>query len=81
MPVLYLTGYQSITLEDIQNFRQLGSPTAGHPEYGEIDGVETTTGPLAQGLANSVGMALAEKILNSRFGNDIHRSLHLCFCR
>jgi len=68
---LYLTGYQSITLEDIQNFRQLGSPTAGHPEYGEIDGVETTTGPLAQGLANSVGMALAEKILNSRFGNDI----------
>ena len=49
---LYLTGYKSITLDDIKNFRQLGSPTAGHPEYGEIDGIETTTGPLAQGLAN-----------------------------
>ena len=68
---LYLTGYKSFTLEDIKNFRQLGSPTAGHPEYGEIDGVETTTGPLAQGLANSIGMALAEKILNSKFGNNI----------
>ena len=68
---LYLTGYKSITLEDIKNFRQLGFPTAGHPEYGDIDGVETTTGPLAQGLANSIGMALAEKILNSKFGNDI----------
>ena len=65
---LYLTGYYGINLEDIKNFRQLGSPTAGHPEYNEIPGIETTTGPLAQGLANAVGMALAEKILNSRFG-------------
>lgn len=68
---LYLTGYKNIKLEDITNFRQLGSPTAGHPEYNEIPGIETTTGPLAQGLANAVGMALAEKILSSRFGNEI----------
>ena len=68
---LYLTGYQSITLDNIKNFRQLGSPTAGHPEYGEIEGIETTTGPLSQGLANGVGMALAEQILNSKFGDDI----------
>ena len=67
---LYLTGYPKITIENIKNFRQLGSPTAGHPEYSEIPGIETTTGPLAQGLANAVGMALAERILNSRFGNE-----------
>ena len=68
---LYLTGYKNIKIEDIKNFRQLGSRTAGHPEYLAIPGIETTTGPLAQGLANAVGMALAERILNSRFGNEI----------
>ena len=64
---LYLTGYKDISLEDLMNFRQLGSPTAGHPEYGELAGIETTTGPLSQGLANGVGFALAEAILNDRF--------------
>jgi transketolase len=68
---LYLAGYKNITLKDIKNFRQLGSPTAGHPEYKELPGIETTTGPLSQGLANAVGIALAERILNSRFGNKI----------
>ena len=66
-----LTGYKYITIEDIKNFRQLDSPTAGHPEYLAIPGIETTTGPLAQGLANAVGMALAERILNSKFGDEI----------
>ena len=68
---LYLTGYKNIKIDDIKNFRQLGSSTAGHPEYNEIPGIETTTGPLAQGLANAVGMALAEKLLNSRFSDEI----------
>lgn len=64
--LLHLSGYD-LTIEDLQRFRQLGSRTPGHPEYGRTDGVETTTGPLGQGLANSVGMALAERALATRF--------------
>ncbi len=69
--LLYLTGYGSISLDDIKNFRQLGSPCAGHPEYGHPKGVETTTGPLGQGIATAVGMALAERMLNARFGDRL----------
>ena len=69
--LLYLSGYEDITLDEIKNFRQLGSRTAGHPEWGHAAGIETTTGPLGQGLANGVGMALAERILNARFGDDL----------
>src|SRR5229473_4135207 len=66
--LLYLTGYEAMTIEQIKKFRQLGSITAGHPEYGHAPGIETTTGPLGQGLANAVGMALAERLLNGRLG-------------
>jgi len=69
--LLYLTGYEDMTLEELKNFRQLGSRTAGHPEYGHAAGIETTTGPLGQGLANAVGMALAERLLNARFGDGL----------
>ncbi|MCF8468190.1 MAG: transketolase, partial [Sneathiella sp.] len=65
--LLHLTGYKDMTLEQIKNFRQLGAITAGHPEYGHADGVETTTGPLGQGLAMAVGMALAERMQAARF--------------
>ncbi|UYQ73019.1 transketolase [Pelagibacterium flavum] len=68
---LYLLGYEDMTLDDIKNFRQLGYKTAGHPEYGHADGIETTTGPLGQGLGNSVGMAIAEAHLNAEFGDDL----------
>jgi len=64
---LYLLGYNGITLEDIKNFRQLDRPTAGHPEFGSIPGIETTTGPLSQGLSNAIGLAIAEKKLSAKF--------------
>lgn len=67
----YLTGYEKMTLEQIRNFRQLGAITAGHPEVEHDAGIETTTGPLGQGISTAVGMALAERILNARFGDDL----------
>jgi transketolase len=69
--LLYLTGYKDMTIEQIGNFRQVNSKTPGHPEYRHADGIETTTGPLGQGLANSVGLALAERIMNATFGNAL----------
>ena len=73
---LHLAGYARPTIDDIRNFRQLHSPCAGHPENFELEGVETTTGPLGQGLATAVGMALAERHLNSLYGDDLvdHRT-------
>ena len=74
--LLHLSGYERPTMEDIRNFRQIGSPCAGHPENFLLDGVESTTGPLGQGLAMSVGMAMAERHLNATFGDEIvdHRT-------
>jgi len=69
--LLYLTGYKKIKIEDIKNFRQLNSICAGHPEYVKDSGIETTTGPLGQGLANSVGMVIGQEILKKRFGSDL----------
>ena len=69
--LLYLTGYKKIKLEDIKNFRQLNSICAGHPEYEKDSGIETTTGPLGQGLSNSVGMAIGQEILKKKFGSDL----------
>ena len=67
----YLVGFADMTLEEIKNFRQLGARTAGHPEYGHASGIETTTGPLGQGISTAVGMALAERMMNARFGDDL----------
>ena len=69
--LLYLTGYPGMTIDELKRFRQLGSRTAGHPEYGHAAGIETTTGPLGQGLATAVGMALAEELLAARFGQKL----------
>src|ERR1700687_1818779 len=67
--LLYLTGYEGVTSDELKAFRQWGSKTPGHPEYGHTPGVETTTGPLGQGIATAVGMALAERLSNARFGS------------
>ena len=74
--LLHLTGYQGMTIDEIRNFRQMGSKTAGHPEFGHAKGIETTTGPLGQGLASAVGMAMAERLLAAEFGQDLvdHRT-------
>src|SRR6187455_3267869 len=73
--ILHLTGYD-LPLDELKHFRQLGSKTPGHPEHGHTVGVETTTGPLGQGLGNSVGMAMAERLLGAEFGDDLvnHRT-------
>ncbi len=76
--LLYLTGYPEMDIEQLKHFRQLGSRTPGHPEYGHAPGIETTTGPLGQGLGNAVGMALAERLLNRRYGDELVD--HFTYC-
>jgi len=78
--LLYLTGYETATLDELKRFRQAHSRAAGHPEHGYMAGIETTTGPLGQGIATAVGMALAERLLNAEFGDDIvdHRTWVFC---
>jgi transketolase len=77
--VLHLLGYKDMSIDELRRFRQLGSRTAGHPEYGHAAGIEMTTGPLGQGLATAVGMAMAERIMNAQFGDDLvdHRTFVL----
>ncbi|HVY50054.1 MAG TPA: transketolase [Devosia sp.] len=77
---LYLLGYEDATIDQIKNFRQLGSKTPGHPEYGFLKGIETTTGPLGQGIANAVGMAIAEAKLAAEFGSDVVDHHTWCLC-
>jgi transketolase len=76
--LLYLTGYPDMDIEQLKTFRQLGSRTPGHPEYGHAPGIETTTGPLGQGLGNAVGMALAERLLNRRYNDELVD--HFTYC-
>lgn len=76
--LLYLTGYPDMDIGEIERFRQLGARTAGHPEYGHAPGIETTTGPLGQGIGNAVGMALAERLQNERYGDGIVS--HFTYC-
>src|SRR5438046_10365627 len=78
--LLHLTGYPDMTMDEIRRFRQIGSRTAGHPERGLASGIEVTTGPLGQGLGNSVGMALAERHLAAEFGNDLVDHHTYVFC-
>jgi transketolase len=75
--LLHLTGYADMPMDALRAFRQLGAPTAGHPEYGHARGIETTTGPLGQGLANAVGMAMAERALNARFGDVVDHATYV----
>src|ERR1700690_3296631 len=78
--LLHLTGYADMTIDELKRFRQIGSKTAGHPERGLATGIETTTGPLGQGIANSMGMALAERLLAVQFGDNVvnHRTYVFC---
>lgn len=78
--LFYLLGYNDITLDDIKNFRQLGSKTAGHPEYGHLAGIDMTTGPLGQGISSAVGMALAERRINAEYGDNLcnHYTYVMC---
>ncbi|KJX86529.1 transketolase [Agrobacterium tumefaciens] len=78
--LLYLTGYEDMTIDEIKRFRQFGSKTAGHPEYGHATGIETTTGPLGQGIANAVGMAIAERKLEEEFGSDLQSHFTYVLC-
>ncbi|HBO12283.1 MAG TPA: transketolase, partial [Halieaceae bacterium] len=74
--LLHLAGYRDMSLDELRRFRQLGSLTAGHPEYGRAPGIETTTGPLGQGITTAVGMAIAERVMQARFGDRLvdHRT-------
>ena len=78
--LLYLMGYEDISIEDIKNFRQLGAKTAGHPEYGHLSGIDMTTGPLGQGISSAVGMAMAERIIAAKYGEDVcnHYTYVIC---